>query len=232
MLKPLTLLTVLFIALGLAFAGLIAKELTAGPRASARRPQPAAGVAATPPPAPEATPAPASPGAGGYTVVASRNLFSPTRSDAPVTPPAPAAPVVVLPKPNLFGVVLQGGVPVAYLEDPTTKRVARYRVGDSVAGGTVKTIEADTVLLARPDGQVTVRLHDPTRPRPAAPATPTPTPSPNAPAGTPPATPPTPTVAPPTGFVPGAGGGGSRRPLPPGMLGRTPPQPVDATTPR
>jgi hypothetical protein len=227
MLKPLTLLTVLLVALGLGFAGLIAKELTAAPRATVRRPQPAASVAATPPPAPEAPAAP--PGGGGYTVIASRNLFSPTRSEAPVTPPAPAAPVVVLPKPNLFGVVLQGGVPVAYLEDPTTKRVARYRVGDSVAGGTVKTIESDAVLLSRPDGQITVRLHDPTRPRPA---TPTPTPTPNTPAAAPSGTPPAPTATPPTGFVPGAAGPATRRPLPPGMLGRTPPQPVDASTPR
>ena len=165
---------------------------------------------------------------GSHTVVASRNLFSPTRTEAPVTPVAPPAPPApVLPKPNLFGVVLQDGTPIAYLEDPVTKRVARYRVGDSVAGGTVQAIGADTVMLARPEGQVAVRLHDPTRPKAAAaPGTPNPMPpgtgsralsrtlrsSPRSRTG-----------------APGAGTPQFRRPLP---LGRVPPQPTNAPSPQ
>ena len=166
--KPLPLVTLLLAGVSVAFAVLIEKELTAKPRQLVQRAQPAASVGA--PPAPAAPPA-----ATDYTPIASRNLFSPTRSEAPVTPPTPPAPVVVLPKPNLHGVVLREGAPVAYLEDPTTKRVAGYRVGDSIAGGTVKTIETDSVMLERPDGQVAVRLHDPTRPRLAASPTPAPT---------------------------------------------------------
>jgi hypothetical protein len=182
--KRLPVIIVLLVGVSLAFAALIAKELTSVPRVAKPRPQPAASVGASLPGAKPATPAPTAP--GQYTVVASRNLFSPTRSEAPVTPVAPPPPAPILPKPNLFGVVLQDGAPIAYLEDPVTKRVARYRVGDSVAGGTVQAIGADTVTLARPEGQVSVRLHDPTRPKAAVAATPTPTPTPGNPAVTPP----------------------------------------------
>src|SRR5439155_710067 len=51
-------------------------------------------------------------------------------------------------------------------------RVAGYRVGDSVAGGTLQSISEHRVILTRPEGQVDVRLHDPSRPRPQAPPTP------------------------------------------------------------
>jgi len=104
--------------------------------------------------------------AGAYASVAARNVFSPTRSETPPTAsPATAAPLV---KPNLFGIVLRDGAPIAYLEDPTTKRVAGYRVGDAMAGGTVQTISADSVVIARPDGNLDVRLRDPGKPRPAS----------------------------------------------------------------
>jgi hypothetical protein len=228
--KRLTLLTIVLVGVALAFAGLIAREVMSVPRVSAARPQPAASIPAQPAAtAPPAAPAPPL-GPAAYTVVATRNLFSPTRSEAPVTPPAPVAAAPVLPKPNLYGVVLQDGAPIAYLEDPVTKRVARYRVGDSVAGGTVKAIESDTVTLTRPEGPVAVRLHDPSRPRPAAPTgptvqTPTPAPTPGTPAAVPP-------QAIGTGVQPSVP---SRRALPPGVLGRTPPQPAqpaDAPTPR
>ena len=235
MFRRLPLVTVLLVALALAFAGLIARELTTVPRAPVTRAQPAASVGATPgaaPAAPGSTPAP------NYTVVASRNLFSPTRSEAPPAPPTPPPPPPVLPKPNLFGVILIEGTPVAYLEDPVSKRVARYRVGDSVAGGTVKSIESDAVMLLRPEGQVTVRLHDPGRPRPAMPSTP------NAPGV---AIPPMPTAPPTLGGIPPHTLGGipphvnnpdgrptitqPRRPLTAGPFGR-PSQPTDATSPQ
>jgi hypothetical protein len=230
--KQLRLVTVLFVGVAAVFVAIIVRELTTPtPRLPAPRPAPTA--TATPPPAaPGATP---SSGASGYAVIASRNLFSPTRSEAPPAPPP--APVVNLPKPNLYGVVLQEGTPIAYLEDPVTKRVARYRVGDTVAGGTLQTIESDSVILSRPDGQIAVRLHDPTRPRPAAPPA---APTPGAPGAIPaPGTPTpsrTPTIFPPQGAVPPTGsptsGASARRPLPPSVLGRIPPQPTDAQTPR
>jgi hypothetical protein len=119
------------------------------------------------PPARAEEPAPPA-GASAYASVSARNLFSPTRSEAPPTVSAAAASPAV--KPSLFGVVLRDGAPIAYLEDPSTKRVAGYRVGDNVAGGTVQTISADSVVINRPDGKLDVRLRDPARPRP----TPTP----------------------------------------------------------
>jgi hypothetical protein len=172
------------------------------------------------------------PSVGAYGAVTARNLFSPTRSEAPASCVAAAPSALV--KPNLFGVVLREGAPIAYLEDPATKRVAGYRVGDSIVGGTIQKISADSVVITRPDGPVDVRLRDPSRPRPPSVAQP-PTGAPGAPpvAGgalpgvIPPAAAP-PHVAqpvpgapgqPPAGFIPG------RRPLPPNLLRRLPQNP-------
>jgi Type II secretion system protein C len=192
--------------------------------------------------------------AGAYATVASRNLFSPTRSESP--PTAAAAPAATV-KPNLYGIILRDGAPMAYLEDPTTKRVAGYHVGDTVAGGTVQTISADSVVIARPDGNVDVRLRDPGKPRPAAgPATAT---APGAPPVAQPVVGPAvlPGVIPPAASAPGAIPGPAiaqppltppqagqvgqpvtppvvpgRRPLPPNLLRRLPQgSPTDAPQP-
>lgn len=157
--KRLLILNAALVALCLVFSAYIIRVVTtpvAPPAAGRPRP-------VTPPPAPTGP----QPPAGSYGVVASRNLFSPSRSEAPATATGPGA-APQLPKPNLYGVVLRDGAPIAYLEDPVTKRVAGYRVGDSVAGGTLQTITADHVVLTRPEGPVDVRLHDPAKPRPAA----------------------------------------------------------------
>ena len=178
-----------------------------------------------------------------YPMVASKNLFSPTRTEAPVVPTVAAA--VNAPRPNLYGVVLRDGAPIAYLEDPTTKRITGYRVGDAVAGGTVQAITGDTVSINRPDGKMDVRLRDPGKPRsPATPPTagvpgaqpaaalpgviPPPTPVPAVP--TPAPVPVQPGIAQPQpGVPPGITPG--RRPLPPNLLRRLPqpPQPTDAS---
>src|SRR5439155_223602 len=131
-------------------------------------PAPARQVRARPPTPPAPAPAPESPRApaSAYTVVATRNVFSPTRSEGPALPPAGAA-ALAGPKPNLHGVLLRDQNPVAYIEDPMTKRVAAYRVGDQIAGGTLTTIAADRVIIARPEGPLDVRLRDPAKPRPA-----------------------------------------------------------------
>jgi hypothetical protein len=125
-------------------------------------------------PATAPAPAPAEP-AGGYGIIVSRNLFSPARSDAPVVAGTGLGGVVAPPsRPTLFGIVLREGAPIAYLEDPVTKRVSGYRIGDAVGGGTVSTIAADKIVLARPEGTLDVRLHDPTKPRPTVSAPPGP----------------------------------------------------------
>jgi hypothetical protein len=115
------------------------------------------------------------PPAGAYTAVAARNLFSPTRTESATGPGVASA--VPLVRPNLYGVVLRDGAPVAYLEDPATKRVAGYRVGDKIIGGTVQTIKADGVLITRPDGDVDVRLRDPSKPRSTTPVAAVPAPA-------------------------------------------------------
>ena len=142
---------------------LIVKQLaTSRPPAAARGRAPV-GSSANPAPAGDSKLPPQA-----YSVIATRNLFSPTRSETagPGTAGVAQAPVV---KPNLHGVVLREGSPIAYLEDPLTKRIAGYRIGDPIAGGTVQTISADAVVISRPDGMVDVRLRDPSKPRPAPP---------------------------------------------------------------
>jgi type II secretory pathway component PulC len=95
-----------------------------------------------------------------YSVVINRNLFSPTRKEvvASGVEPSPMMPA-------LHGVVYRDKSSVAYLEDPSTKRVAGYHTGDSVAGNIIRSIAEDHVVLARPEGLVTVRLHDSARSR-------------------------------------------------------------------
>jgi hypothetical protein len=99
--------------------------------------------------------------------IASRNLFSPTRTDAQRADSAViGTPGLHL---NLFGVVLAGERSIAYLEDPTSKRVYAYRLGDSVAGATIRVIEASHIVLERRNQRVDVQLHDPSRPKPSLP---------------------------------------------------------------
>ena len=218
--------------------------LPAGGRRAAATAGPAAGI--------ETVRLPAS----AYNVVASRNLFSPTRTEAPSSGVIAAAPVV---KPNLFGVVVRDSGSIAYLEDPTTKRVAGYRVGDRILGGTVQSIKADAVTIDAPGGAMDVRLHDPGRPR-ATPATAAGTPQPSVapalpgvipPTAPPHATMPPATVAqppmqpgqqpgtmvptqPPTVAAPGQPpvvappAVPGRRPLPPNLMRRLPPGMGDA----
>jgi hypothetical protein len=214
--RRLVVLNAALFAVAIVSVGYVIREIRTPAPAPARRPAP------PPPPATTSMPAAPEASAGGYAVVASRNLFSPSRTEAPVASTAGAASA---PKPTLYGIVLRDGAPVAYLEDPTTKRVAGYRVGDNITGGTVKQIRADHVVLNRPEGEVNVRLRDPSKPRPVAalapaPATPGTLPTPAAPqpsgqAVAPPPVPGTPLVLP-------------RRPLPPNLLRRLPPAATDA----
>jgi len=152
-------------------AGFIVKHLVTSHTVSAPRTRPAT-TAGAPAPTTEEPRLPAQ----AYNVVATRSLFNPSRTETAVASTA-GGPVLNIVKPNLHGVVLRDGSPIAYLEDPMTKRIAGYRIGDPIAGGTVQTISADAVVIARPDGMVDVRLRDPSKPRPqptAAPPQPAP----------------------------------------------------------
>jgi len=153
--KRLIVLNAVLLALAAGGTVYIVRQLTSP------MPMPQAGRGRPAPPAPSPAEVPP-PSPGGYASVAARNLFSPTRTESPPAPTVAASPAV---KPNLFGVVLREGAPIAYLEDPNTKRVAGYRVGDSVAGGTVQTINSEGIVINRPDGNMDVRLRDPSKPR-------------------------------------------------------------------
>ncbi len=156
-------LNVLLAVASLACAAFVVREVTTPWTPAPVRSAPAAPpVPAPPEPSPRAD-------VSAYSVVATRNLFSSTRSET-TTATAPGLGMAPIAKPSLHGVVLRDQNPIAYLEDPTTKRVTGYRVGDAIAGGTLQTIAADHVIIARPDGSVDVRLHDPSRPRPEPPA--------------------------------------------------------------
>ena len=176
---------------------LIVKQLVGSRPAAPSRSRPPVATPAAPPSAAGSPRLPAQ----AYSVIATRNLFSPTRSETPGAGMA-GGPAINIVKPNLHGVVLRDGAPIAYLEDPLTKRIAGYRIGDPIAGGTVQTISADAVVIARPEGAVDVRLRDPSKPRPPAPAAAGQPPVPGQPsgAGQPPAPSPLPTpgVLPPT----------------------------------
>lgn len=173
---------------GLCAVGLIRELLTPLPL-----PPPPAPRAAPPAAAPASAPAP-SVSAAAYGVVASKNLFSPSRSETPVGPVVAAGPT-----PFLHGVVMDGPKSRAYLEDPVVKRTFGYAVGDSIGGGHLQSINPDRVTIARPDGLVEVLLQDPAKPRPAtaaaaAGAAPAGLPTQPAVRMTPPAVPPGPAV--------------------------------------
>jgi hypothetical protein len=150
-------------------------------------------------PEPAAAHESARPAAGALVAIAAKNLFSPTRSEAPTGPA-----LAVGPKPLLYGVVMNGPTRRAYLEDPVAKRVFGYGVGDAVGGGRVESINPDRVVIGRPDGRVEVLLQDPSKPRATSPAG---APGMGAPAKLPvPGTPviPAPRLAPPRPIAPGA----------------------------
>jgi hypothetical protein len=156
---------------GCLLAAALTRELVAAhPLPSPPLPRATRAVATAPPPSASAPPSTA-----GYGVIATKNLFSASRSETAAGPVAAAGP-----KPVLHGVVLDGPKSRAYLEDPLVKRTFGYAVGDTLGGGRVESIAADRVVIGRGDGSVEVLLRDPSKPRPAPPA---PGPAGAAPAG-------------------------------------------------
>jgi hypothetical protein len=147
---------------GLCAVALIRVALTSLPLPPPPASRPAPPTSAVSAPAVAAT-APAS----SYGVIATKNLFSPTRSEAPAGPVVAAGP-----KPLLQGVVMDGPKSRAFLEDAAVKRTFGYSVGDTIGGGRLQTIGEDRVTIARPDGLVEVLVQDPAKPKPAAPAVP------------------------------------------------------------
>ncbi len=131
-----------------------------------------------------------SPPLNTYEIVATRNLFNPGRSEMATAAPTTGRPV-------LYGIVLRQGAQAAFLEDPVTKKVAGYKLGDQVAGGQVERIEADRVVIRRGDETFEVLLRDPTKSKAVA-AAPTPQPSPPGGGARPPAVVPSSPAQPPS----------------------------------
>src|SRR5262249_34577159 len=159
--KRLLLVNGLLLAVSLLLSIYIVRQMTM-PLGSARATRAPATLAAVT--APEGGATPSHPTA--YAVIGARNLFSPTRAAEPTQPDSAAAAAAAV-RLNLFGVVLAGEQSIAYLEDPTTKRVFGYRLGDPVAGGIIRAIESDHVVLERQRQRVDIQLHDPSRPKPS-----------------------------------------------------------------
>src|SRR5215510_9048690 len=62
-----------------------------------------------------------------YNVVAARNLFSPTRTEAPSGTVVASCSMLV--QPNPYGALVPDTAPIAYLQDPTTQPIASPRGG-------------------------------------------------------------------------------------------------------
>ena len=154
--------TVLMIGAAIVFATYILWTLSLAPPAPARPVPLRANV-----PTVNAL-APAPPPFADYGAVVTKNLFSPDRSESMPTPaPVVVAPLPVVVKPVLHGVVMNEKTQTqrAYLEDPATKRVFGYTIGDPLAGGVVERIEAHRVVIRRPEGPLEVSLTDPAKPK-------------------------------------------------------------------
>src|SRR2546425_361323 len=119
---------VVLASVSLLCAGFIVKQLTGSRAPAVSRARPPAATPAAPTPNADSPRLPAQ----AYSVIATRNLFSPTRTEMPGAGLAGGPPINIV-KPNLHGVVLRDGAPIAYLEDPLTKRIAGYRIGDQIA---------------------------------------------------------------------------------------------------
>jgi hypothetical protein len=161
-------------ALGLVLAVALGRELVYSrplPRPPQSRPAVSAVIAqggeAPVQPEPGSSPvgdASASGGSSDTEVIVSGNLFDPSRSSAG----AAAGPTG--PRPLLYGVVAGEGVSGrAYVEDPVTKVVRGYKIGDTVAGWRLAQIREDRVVIAGADhgGMLEVLLREPGKPKPA-----------------------------------------------------------------
>ena len=142
-------------ALGILFAVALAREL-ADTRPLPRVPQAqtAPAVAAAPVRAGSVAPradSSANLESSAYGIIASRNVFDPSRSAASATAGLPGE------RPLLYGVVAGTGVESrAYVADPVTKVVRGYLIGDTVGGWRLDQVREDRAVftVTRPGGGV------------------------------------------------------------------------------
>ncbi len=160
--KRLLLLNLVLVTAAVAFSAQLVRTFLS----SAQLPPPPQIRASQPVPSPAEESARVRPSLASYDGVASKNLFTPTRSETATASVAPVA------KPFLYGIVLKDGGPTAYLQDAATKKIVGYKLGDSVAGGQLERIEADRVVIRRGDETFEVLLRDPQKPKPVVAAQP------------------------------------------------------------
>lgn len=78
-----------------------------------------------------------------------------------VIAPARSSPVADTPggdRPRLQGIVIRDNGAVAYIQNPRTKGVAGYRIGDAIGGSVLQTIEEDRVVLKGPNDTIELRI--------------------------------------------------------------------------
>src|SRR5260370_15105312 len=155
--RRLLILNILLGALSCFFAVVLIREVLVVPPLP---PPPVLRPAPSPsPPLPTTAPE----AAAAYGAIAAKNLFSPSRSEMI------AHAVVAGPTPRLHGVGMNGQKTRAYLEDPVTKRIMGYAVGDSIGGGRLQAIRADRRFVGRPHGPVEGVALDRLKPKPRIP---------------------------------------------------------------
>ncbi|TMB45579.1 MAG: hypothetical protein E6J55_05530 [Deltaproteobacteria bacterium] len=88
-----------------------------------------------------------------YAVIAERDLFNPPHGTA-----APRGRGATSSRLQLWGVGFRGGEARAVIEDTASHHQDLYRVGDSVGGARLATIDWDHVTLAHPQGEETLEL--------------------------------------------------------------------------
>lgn len=154
--KRLIVANVIMAGLAVFFAVQLVRNLTRQPSLPPpRAPRPASTAAAAPP-----VGVPPAEALTSYNVIPAKSLFSPSRGEESA---AAAAAVPLPPKPVLLGVIVDEPRSVAYLEDPVSKRILGYHVGDTVAGGRLEQIAVDRVVILRSDGKLDVLLADPAK---------------------------------------------------------------------
>ncbi len=154
--RPLFLVNVVVAAIGCLFAASIVRDVVTH-RSLPPAPEPRASQSPLDPAGAATAPAPIA----SFQIIATKNMFSPGRTEA--TEGAVAAAAAAGVKPILHGVLIDGERSRAYLEEPPARQVFGYSVGDQIAGGRLEAIEPDRVVIVRPQGRFEVLLQDPSK---------------------------------------------------------------------
>jgi len=102
---------------------------------------------------------PRPPGQQSFDIIASANLFNPSRASKKEEAKVSAAP---MPRnqPKLFGTIISGDKKMAILEDPSTRERKTFGLNESVGGFLVSDIQENKVVLSWSGEEVTVQLRE------------------------------------------------------------------------